>query len=130
MFFGFLKRKSKVPTGERRREPRYEAEDEFMLEFKANQSHYVGASRDISVHGLRFVTTCKLQNKKDVLLNLRFPQEFPGTKHISVPAKVVRVYKPRGTGRYRIGCSLYHDSDLTKETIRQFIYWLESRIEK
>lgn len=127
MFFGFLKTKPKYPAAERRREPRYPAEDEFMLEIKQTQSHYMGASRDISLHGIRFATTYKPKLKQEILLNLRFPQSFPGPKNLLVRAKVARVYKPRGTERYRIGCSLQHENDAGKETMRQFIHWLENR---
>lgn len=130
MLFGFLKPKPKYPASDRRKEPRYEAEDEFMLEFKAQQSHYIGAARDISVHGIRFATSCKPSIGREILLNLKFPQGFPGTKSLVIRAKVVRVYKPRGTGRYRVGCSLKHESEAGKETIRQLIHWIENRPEK
>ncbi len=137
MFFGFLKKKVSFPTQERRREYRYPAEDEFIIEFagrekeipgsKDSKSRYVGASRDISLHGLRFVTTYKLRKKEMILLNFRFPHEFPGEKHLSLPALVVRVYRHDGMARYRIGCALKYDNPRIEETIRQFIHWLEHR---
>ena len=125
MFFGFLKKKKKYPDVDRRREKRYAAEDEFLLEFRENGSHYLGHSRDISVHGVRFATTCKLRARKNVILNFRLPQKFPGTRHFSVKGKVARIYKPLGTERYRVGCSLTHEGETTKEILRQFIDWLE-----
>ena len=126
MFFGFLRRKKKDPgSDERRMEVRYEAEDEFLIEFQEGGAHYLGNSRDISVHGIRFATTGKLKTHDKVVLNFRFPSDFPGEKHFTVPAQVMRVFKPAGTARYRVACHLLHDSEKTKEAIRQFIFWLE-----
>ena len=130
MLFGFLKPKPKFPDFDRRRELRYEAEDEFILEFKERNSRYVGSSRDISIHGVRFATTCKLRAGKTLILNFRFPAEFPGERQVSVKAKVVRAYKPQGTERYRVACRLHHEEEKTKEVIRQFIFWLESKPKK
>jgi hypothetical protein len=126
MLFGFLKKKSKAPSVDRRKEPRYDAADEFLLEFE-RKTHYLGHSRDISVHGVRFATTSKMKNKEKVILNFRLPQEFPGTRHFTVKGHVVRVYKPQGASRFRVGCELDHDGEGTKETLRQFIHWLEHR---
>ncbi len=127
MFFGFLKKfKKKTPTGERRMEPRYGADDEFLVEFEDRRSRYIGNSRDLSVHGLRFVTTAKLRVREKLVLNFRFPYEFPGLRQFNVRAQVIRIYRPAGTARYRIGCRLLHDSEQTKEAIRQFIFWLEN----
>jgi PilZ domain len=126
MVFGFFGKK-KYPAVDRRKEARYDAEDEFLLEFHEGSSHYLGHGRDISVHGVRFATTCKLYAKKKVLLNFRLPQRFPGTRHFSVKATVARSYKPLGTERYRVGCRLNHENDETKEILRQFIHWLEHR---
>lgn len=127
MLRGFLKKVFNRPFQERRAEPRYQAEDDFLIEFKGIQSHYVGASRDISMHGVRFATTCKLPPKKEIMLNFRFPSAFPGESHVTVPAKVIRVYLPRGASRYRVGCRLKHTNDQTRETFRQFIFWLQTR---
>ena len=124
LFFGFLKKLGKYPDVERRREERYPAEDEFVVEFQGGSS-YIGSSRDISVHGVRFATTCKLKQGSKIVLNFRMPQEFPGAKRFAVKAKVARIYKPRGTERYRAGCSLIHEEEKTREAIRQFVYWLE-----
>ena len=127
MFFGFLKPKPKYPEVDRRRELRLPAEDEFVLEFQANHSHYIGSSRDVSIHGVRFVSTCKLKPSQKIILNFRFPHSFPGEQKFSVKATVARVYLPRGANRYRVGCSLQHESDVTEEAMRQFVFWLESR---
>lgn len=131
MLFGFLKRiksKTKYPSVNRRREERYEAEDEFVVRFtNSTKASFHGQSRDISVHGVRFVTSYKLSSRKIVDLNFVFPNGFPGAKEIRIPAKIVRVYRPRGTERYRVACSLNHQSEITKEVLRQFIYWLSHR---
>ena len=126
MFFGFLQRKKKEIREERRIEARYGAEDEFLIEFQDSGSHYLANSRDISIHGIRFATTGKLKVRDKIVLNFRFPAEFPGLKHFKVRADVIRIYKPTGTARYRVGCRLIHDIKDTNEAIRQFIYWLES----
>lgn len=127
MFFGFLRKKTKFPTVDRRKEVRYLAEDEFLVEYQDRGSRYLGNSRDISIHGVRFATTGKLHLKDELILNFRLPPEFPGTRHFSVTGQVARIYKPRGASRYRVGCSLTHDDEMTQEILRQFIYWLEHR---
>ena len=124
MFFGFLKKRK--PTGDRRKEERYPAEDEFIVDFDGGTS-YLGSSRDISIHGVRFATIHKMRKGASILLNFRMPQGFPGVRRFSVKAKVVRVYKPRGTERFRAGCSLLHTEDQTKENLRQFIHWLDHK---
>lgn len=124
MLFGFLKKQKKFPEVDRRREERYNADDEFVVEFQSG-TPYLGSGRDISIHGVRFATTCKLKRSSLVVLNFRLPQEFPGTRHFAVKAKVARVYKPLGTERYRVGCSLQHDGENTKEILRQFVHWLQ-----
>ena len=125
MFFGFLRKKKKQPEGtERRMEVRYEAEDEFLIEFEEKGNHYLGNSRDISVHGIRFATTGKLKKGDKVIINFRFPAEFPGEKHFKVQAQVMRVFKPSGTVRFRVACRLQHNSEASKEAIRQFIFWM------
>ena len=145
MLFDFFKKKTKFPTVDRRREARYPAEDEFLVEFsvkgesppatwragasdgQGRGSHYLGNSRDISIHGVRFATTSNLRLREELILNFRLPQAFPGTRHFSVIGKVVRIYKPRGASRHRVGCSLEHEDEGTQEILRQFIYWLEHR---
>lgn len=127
MLFGFLKKNAgsaKMPVAERRKEPRYTAADEFLVEFK-DKSHYIGSSRDISVHGIRFATTRKLRAKEKIVLNFRLPLGFTGVRHFSLNAKVARVYRPSGAARYRIACELLHEDEKTKEILRQLIYWLQ-----
>jgi hypothetical protein len=126
MLFGFLGKKT-YPAIDRRREPRFTAEDEFTLEFPDKKSKFVGSSRDISMHGIRFVTPQKISPGSTIVLNFKMPEKFPGPKQFSVKAFVVRVYKPKGTGRYRVGCKLQHENNESKDGVRQIIHWLEHR---
>lgn len=131
MLFGFLKKfksQAKYPQINRRREERFEAEDEFVVKFNTSAKvSFHGQSRDISVHGVRFATSCKLSRGRKIDLNFVFPNRFPGAREVRIPATAVRVYRPRGTERYRVACVLRHESEITKEVLRQFIHWLTHR---
>ncbi len=118
------------PQKEKRSEPRFQNKY-FMIEFKkkgllhAILDPQTGEGRDISINGIRFATTSSLKKGDRLEARILFMPQFPGDKEIMVTATVVRVYRPEGTKRNRIGCSLGHLSTATKHVIQEFIAWQE-----
>lgn len=116
-----------TPRDGQRSARRYEAREGIMIEFfdpNRNVSG-VGNGRDLSSTGIRFMTPSKLTPNKMITLTLYFPSAFPGQKQVTVEAKVVRVYHPRGAQNFRVGCKFIFPNEKTKEPIHQYLYWME-----
>ncbi len=101
----------------------------FTVEFKRGKIFkwiVRGEVRDLSIHGVHFVTSKRFARGNRVNLTLCFPEEFPGPKRLMLDAKVVRVIRPEGAREWRVACCLRHPDDATRETIRQYLWWYET----
>jgi hypothetical protein len=125
----FFKRKTSTDFRERRKEPRIPAKEDFLIEFKKKNfsgKPSIGNGRDISVHGIRFTSSFKLNKGDQLDVAVYLSQKFPGERKVVLKAKVVRVTKPGSLAQYRIGAELIHSEETTKEAIRNFMKWLEA----
>ena len=113
---------------ERRISQRIDPEDICLVEFsKPGQiQRKLGELKDVSLNGIRFASNVRLDKNQPLQIYLYFPKNFPGTRWLSIKATVIRMSKPSGRERYRIGCHLHHENETTRERIRQFMFWLES----
>lgn len=121
----------KVFRKEKRKETRILASETFFIEFKKGlifKKVGAGNGRDLSVSGLRFVTFMKFRKADKFDLTLCFSPRFPGEKRLSLRARVLRAYRPKGAKRLRVACRLLHRSEDTKNTIREFISWVETNL--
>lgn len=131
----FLKKifRPKQRKSDRRRTPRVEARNLIRIDFQTIDTSRIiatGTVKDISLGGIRFATFAPL--KKGIQLDgiLHFNNQFPGPKKIPMMMRVVRVYKPMGSRRYRVGVS-FSDSlryAQEKEIVRQVIEWLRQSL--
>lgn len=111
---------------DKRREHRVVTAQKFSIEIekgKIFKKKVFAEARDLSTHGLRFVCEEKLNKGGRITLTLLFPNEFPGRRELILQGVVIRVYRPKGTKRFRVGCEILHPNPASKETIRQFLDW-------
>ena len=126
----FIKKQNWEPEGKDRREsPRVSAEDEFVVDFQTKdfgRRPGFGAGKDLSLTGVRFATFAPLKKGQTMEITLTFSKHFTGKTKIGLEAEVIRVYRPKGTRHFRIGCRFLHLEDYCKEVeiIRQFIWWV------
>lgn len=132
----FLRRmfKPKVRKTERRRSERVTAYNEFKIDFHTVSSRRIaglGTGIDISMSGVRFATLAPLRKGESLEAALYFTKDFPGPRKIELQMTLVRVYKPFGARRWRIGASFNESSRYKQEfeALRQFIAWVKARPE-
>lgn len=126
-FFG-KKQEEGLGTIERRREPRYRAADDFVIEFRNRKmaKPLVGGGRDISANGVRFASKLKMRKGDHLETTLVFSNKYKGKRKVKVDAKIVHAYKPRGASRYRVGCRVLHAEE-SRSMVRDFLNWIETR---
>lgn len=115
---------------EKRREDRLEAEHQYGVDFETTGAQVLfgqGSGKDISSSGFRFATSSPLKKGQHFQVRLDFPQSFPGVSQISLQAEVVRIYRPKGTRRYRIACRFVNLDQCPEaaRTLDEFLWWLE-----
>lgn len=120
------------PKNERRRSPRAESKDLVKVDFQADgpkQISAIGVGEDISMTGIRFATFAPLKKGQVLDAALHFFQLFPGNKRVAVQIKIIRVYKPFGSRRYRIGGEFIQSSanNAEFEALAAFIAWLKKQ---
>lgn len=130
----FLRRlfKPKIRKTERRRSERVDAYNEFKIDFHAAGSRRIaglGTGIDISMTGMRFATMAPLRKGEPLEATVYLTKDFPGPKKTGFQMTVVRVYKPFGGRRYRVGVNFTQSSRYTKEfeIIRHFIAWIKTQ---
>ena len=104
-----------------------ETPDDFLVEFTRKgqlPQKGCGNGRDLSLQGMRFATPVSLKKGEPLEVFIYFPRRFPDVAKIKLSAEVVRVYKPKGASRYRVGCRLVHLDISTRDMIRNFMEWL------
>lgn len=127
----FFKKQEKKQNGkERRSSPRVIPEHEFAVDFESDgfsRMSGIGGGKDLSTSGVRFATFAPLKKGQRLEMTLTFSARFPRVSRLVIVARVVRIYRPKGAKRFRIGCQFIeletHASEL--ETIRQFMEWVK-----
>lgn len=130
----FLKRlfRPKVRKRERRKSERVAAYNAVKIDFHTVGSRRImglGTGDDISLTGMRFATHAPLKKGEALEAILYFTKNFPGSKKIGLEMTVVRVYKPFGARRYRVGTHFTQSPRYKPEfeVMAQFILWLKAR---
>ena len=114
--------------GEKRAERRIHAADQFLIQYKAGRLFKrigMGRGKDLSVHGLRFVTTRSFKQDEKLEIELTFSSSFPGKKKIKLLAKVIQTHLSTDEEPHPVACQLFHPDETTSEAIRQFMWWIE-----
>jgi hypothetical protein len=113
------------PEGERRSEPRLDARDEFLVEFRGSRQEkpVLGHGRDLGAGSVRFAAVVPVKRRERLELTLYFPKDFPGVRVVKTAGVVTRAYQPKGALRPRIACRL----DAAPAEVGQFMAWLTSR---
>jgi hypothetical protein len=123
-----LIKKNRKDGEERRRYPRLDPEEEFLVEFrrKEAESLRLGQGKDISEGGLRFATSAQLHKGDELDVILYLPKKFPGLRKIHTRAKVRRVYHPAPTRRYRVACEFEAPQMSFHQTVTSYMDWSKS----
>ena len=124
---------SELQTSERRVSNRISAEDAFKVDFQTTsliRISGIGSGKDISATGMRFATFAPLKKGEVLETEIFFNEKFPGVKKVSLQMQVMRVYKPSGAKRYRVGIRFLESPRYKPEfeVVRQFIWWLQTQI--
>lgn len=124
--------KPKTRKIERRKSERVSAEGEVKIDFQTMTSRRIsgiGTGNDISISGMRFATFAPLKKGQMLEAALYFGKKFPGLKKIPLQMTVVRVYKPFGSRRYRIGVSFIESPRYKQEfeVLKQLVFWLRTQ---
>lgn len=130
-FFSSEFRKDLSAADDRRQKERLSASDLFEIEFKTAgliKLSGMGYGKDVSESGLKFATPTPLKKGENINARIVFTCDFPGQKKLALPMQVVRVYKPKGAQRYRVGVRFLdlEKHGLEAEAIRQLVWWLRT----
>jgi len=107
---------------EKRKEKLSLMRDDFVVEFQNDRfmRPRLGNGRDLSVQGVRFATVVPLKKGERLAMTVYLPKAFEGDRKLCLDAKVVRVYRPKGFVRHRVGCELTHRTATSASTLRHF----------
>lgn len=85
----------------------------------------LGFIRDLALRGMRFETNMTgLKKKEKLLLTLRLPAGFPGSKTVALAGRILWVKKTTLNRKYRVACVLTYPAAKNYETVRQLIWSL------
>lgn len=113
---------------DRRLETRVDIPDLLTLKLRKRglfQASLEAKSRDLSNHGIRFVTTKNFKKGQQLHLEWSFPQAFQGEQKMKCQCRVIDVQKSRDDGGYRISCRFIDLNSGQEETLKQFIWLYE-----
>lgn len=126
--FEFIKKFFSLPsksTHNRRQHERIV--DSFTVKFQKQgaEKWHDGTGRDISETGARIASYEKLKQGDEITLIIFFPRAFKMAEKLTVPSKVIRVNRPRGSKRPRHGLEFnYTHPEEDKEIVNAFTGWL------
>lgn len=124
------KRGSVVAVGEgRRKARRVQATDQFLIEFRHGKRRLYdkGFGCDLSSTGARFTTLVPFRVGSLLDMLVHFSPMFPGARKAEFLGEVVQSQHAKGKWRRRIGCKFHGGEPESRETLRQFLSWVESR---
>ncbi len=113
---------------ERRLEARVDIPDLLTLKLKKKglfQPSLEAKSRDLSNHGIRFVTAKNFKKGQQLHLEWDFPSAFQGEQRMKCQCRVINVQKSKEDGQYRICARFIELSPLQEETLKQFVWLYE-----
>lgn len=97
----------------------------FAVEYYKDHFQEVveGSGRGISFDALRFAVEIPPQKGQEFQMKVIFPEEFGEDRSVRLQVKVLKIAKPPGRKRFRVGCEITVIEPEEKKKLMEFIYW-------